>query len=158
MTIHDHTTTSTTPSLTRLSALLDAVPPPARSRFLRKYQAALRDGTVRAVVLRERFTYRVEHPGRTPSENTLERLDEAVLDTPDFRTWLARATSDVERETARGARRIAVTMDELLSGDFDLHALAEANRQRVQTEATPKKRKGTKRRAKALPKNIEATS
>jgi hypothetical protein len=130
------------PEYQRLSELLNELPVTYRTRFIRHYQQAIREGELVACVLAEKFTYQA---GRSESQTSNRTCyDEAVLVTPQLPHWLAKTKLTLEREAQRSkasrAGRIAVTLEELLSGQVDLQELAQANRKLKTPPLLPKRR------------------
>lgn len=134
--------TSPKPSFQRLSELVNALPVEQRARWMSYYRAAIKSGEVTAYVLAEKFSY--DSGNAKHKQSQVSRYEEAIVDTADFQTWLQqtrhKAAREVERSMSAGAGRIAVTMDELLSGEVDLQALAQAN-QKLKTPDAPKRKK-----------------
>lgn len=130
------------PPFIRLSELVNALPVEQRARWLSYYRAAVKAGEVTAYVLAEKFSY--DSGNAKDKKSQVSRYEEAVASTPDFQTWLQqtrhRAEREVRRSMSAGAGRIAVTMDELLSGALDLPALAQANRN-LKTPDVPRRKK-----------------
>ncbi|WP_027483132.1 hypothetical protein [Deinococcus pimensis] len=143
----DDQTTPTPPPYTRLSELLTNLPTEQRTRFLTHYRHAIHTGRINAVILTERFTLPTSST-RHPTRHTT-RHDEAILLTPDTHDWLHTTRTRTEQETRRarstGAGRIAITLDELHSGQHDLTALTQANRQLKTPESSPRKKPKRKR-------------
>ncbi|AFZ69424.1 hypothetical protein [Deinococcus peraridilitoris] len=125
---------ATTSSFVRLSEMLQQFEPTERNAVVRHYKEALRQGTLKAIPLTSSFTLEAK-PGKANESKQARRQDEAIQAGPTLDKWIERTKQQLHTKPA--ARSMAVSFEDLLSGEVDFEKKAQQYRRKLQVK--PKK-------------------
>jgi hypothetical protein len=110
----------------RWSVLLDTVPPIHRIKLLRELPAAIANGEIRAVSLREKLTHKYQDVGGKP--HTLTISDEAILYTADVHRWMTDHVNEHVYDLLAEQKHLEVDFEQLTSGELDFERLVKLRR------------------------------
>lgn len=123
-----------------LSQEVENVSQRLRLEWIKAYDLALQKGEIEAVVINREFAVKAGGKHR-------HRPDEAIMDTPAYSHWANAVLRQLEKSHAKGKLRVAISLEELVSGQANWSELASQNRELTKRTAGVGKQRTQGRKA-----------